>query len=88
MRVLPACLTDYLTHFSRQESSPSFSTTSTCPIVKNEAFLESLQRGQCGVAKIWDPTSVEFKIFPLSPPFPTGKFPLIFDYFYLSDCKE
>ena len=68
-------LSDWLTtdlwplpHFSRQDSSPSFSNTSTCPILKNEAFLESLQHGQCGIAKIWDPTPLEFEIFQLSPP--------------------
>ena len=43
---------ELLPHFSRQDSSPSFSNTSTCPILKNEAFLESLQHGQCGIAKI------------------------------------
>ena len=59
----------WLPHFSRQDSSPSFSNTSTCPILKNEAFLESLQHGQCGIAKIWDPTPLEFEIFQLSPPF-------------------
>ena len=59
-------LTDWLSdhwplpHFSRQDSSPSFSPTPTCLILKNEAFLESLQHGQCGIAKIWDPTSLEF----------------------------
>ena len=32
--------------------------------MKNEGSLESLHLGECGVIKIWDPTPLEFEIFP------------------------
>ena len=49
-------------------SSTWFWTTYTCPILKNEGFLESLHFGECGVKKIWDPTPLEFGIFSPFPP--------------------
>ena len=49
-------------------SSSTFSTTSTCLIMKIQAFLERLHLDQCDVTKIQGPTPLKFKIFPPSPP--------------------
>ena len=83
-------LTNWLPHASQRDSSPYFSTTSTCPILKNEAFLESLQHGPCGTQQTGVPTPMGIEFPPLLPP-PGGliqKFPLIFDHFHLPDFEK